>query len=112
VTTGFGLLPYGSVVTAVRIFASTHSMLEATAFGRDLEYDIPIMSDDTLSQDFVPGATNGKRYFVRMALLDQSNNVVQYFPPMDTLPKSCTTAPDATCPYAVTPDQVVSLIRR
>jgi hypothetical protein len=111
--TGFPSLSYGSEVKKVRVYMSSagkgspipHSIL--TPANLTVEEDGAELSDSV-----VDGLENNVRYAFRVALVDEANNVVQFFPSATTATANgCDSSPPAAnCPWAATPDQVLGLL--
>lgn len=103
----FPYLSYGSVATHVRVFISEESMLKATpAESTFYPVDLEIALDGaSLKSATIDRLENGRTYFFRIALVDVAGGVVQFYPGMDNLPASCTTAPDSTCEFSATPSK-------
>ncbi|MGZ3723518.1 MAG: hypothetical protein ACXVA9_11335, partial [Bdellovibrionales bacterium] len=81
-TTNFPNLAYGSVGTAVKVLLSNVSLDKATPKDRvEPETDLAVASGTAeLDQDYIDDVKNGTTYYVRLAVVDQANNMVQFFP--------------------------------
>jgi hypothetical protein len=115
-TSQFPLLSYNSTkAVKVRVFASDANMDGAIATS-GLVKDLNIIDDGAAGASFdkniVDGLENGKLYFFRLAVVDEAQNVVLYYPDQASLPTVCTTAPDSSCAYSATPDQVLGLLSK
>ncbi len=107
------LVSESSEVVAVRVMASPISMDQANVREAVATADLPVTeAGSSLGSMILEGLENNKLYFIRVAVLDQAHNVIQYFPDQVGLPTSCTSAPDASCPYSVTPDQVLGMLTK
>jgi len=103
---GFPLMSYGASVAAVRVYASDKSMSEAYQGHAVANVDLGVADDGSgLKTNYIDGLNNGTPYYVRLALVDQAANIVQYYPDLLSLPSNCLagTADPASCPYAATP---------
>lgn len=111
---GFPSLSYGTKVKAVRMFISDTDLATANSTQAPLEdADINIIDNgDNLERNIVDGLENDKRYFFRLALVDEAENVVQHFPDTSA-DASCTlsTAP-ADCAYDAIPSEVLGLLSK
>ncbi len=109
---GFPIMGYsGAKAKAVRVFMSDTKMADA-APGSGLESeDLSVVDDGAnLLNNVVDGLTNGTTYAFRIALVDEANNIVQFFPPANS--GTCDNTPWDTsdCRYIATPDQVLGLL--
>lgn len=113
----FPLLGYGTKAKAVRVYFSDTSLTNATPTGAEYPpVDIALTSTgDNLENNIVDGLENNKLYFFRVALLDEANNVIQFYPDPNQAPANdaaCTSAPAASCPFAATPSEVLGLLSK
>lgn len=110
----FPTLSYGTKAKFVRVFFSDTSLTNAKPADPEFEpVDIALTeSGDNLDHNIVDGLENDKLYFFRVALLDEANNVVQYFPDPAIVDPNCTSAPTAQCIYAATPSEVLGLLSK
>jgi hypothetical protein len=118
----FPILPYNTKVTAVRVFKSKTSLDDANYTNADTT-DLNLASDSSsvdFSRNIVSGLTNNQLYFFRLAMLDEANNVVQFFPNTTATDASGTAHPECTvaggasasCPFSATPTQVLGLLTK
>ncbi|MBX3020815.1 MAG: hypothetical protein KF799_04000 [Bdellovibrionales bacterium] len=110
----FPFLNYSTKAKKVRVFISNTSMDNATPLGAEnYPADISLTdSGDNLERNVVDGLDNGTLYFFRISLLDEANNVVQFYPAPAILGAECTTAPDSTCAFSATPSEVLGLLSK
>ncbi|MGE0526973.1 MAG: CFI-box-CTERM domain-containing protein [Bdellovibrionales bacterium] len=111
-TTGFNSLTYGSKAKFARFFISDQNLTQAHAESGLAPEDLEIVDGgDELTNNIISGLENGTTYTLRVGLVDEANNVVQYFPAAGAYP-DCESTPvnDANCPFAVTPDEVQGLL--
>lgn len=110
----FNNMAYGVLATSVRIFVSSQNMDNAVPGKTDFDpQDLNVNSNKELDHPFIDGVQNDKTYFVRIALVDQAKNVVQFFPDQASLDTNCTGATaTAACIYAVTPEVVLGLLSK
>jgi hypothetical protein len=107
---GFPTVGTGKIV-AVRVFYTDQGLdnLAPTAKSTDL----PVASDGSgVDRKIVSGLTNNTTYVFRIALLDEANNVLQFFPGNGGN-STCDSgaAPNFTnCPWAATPEKVLGLL--
>lgn len=113
----FPLLNYSTKATAIRVYFSDTSL--ANAQPGDPEYapvDLRLNTAGDLDNSVVDGLTNDTLYYFRIALLDEANNVVQYFPDQNNVDASCLLTPTdpgvTQCPYVATPSQVLGLLTK
>lgn len=105
--TGSGTLGYGGKLTKVRVFVAEGNMTNAHPEGGLTPEDLPVVENGTtLDNSVVDGLENDKEYYVRIASVDEANNVVQFFPAAGT--ESCDTG--GACTYKVTPSEVLGLL--
>ena len=108
----FPTLYGGAKAVSTRVFLSTTAMDDANILTANLTRDLTISSGADgadFNSNIVDGLANGTTYFVRLAQVDQGGNILYYFPDKLTA-TTCATA--ATCPYIVTPDQVLGLLSK
>lgn len=127
-TDNFPTLGYGGTAQKIRVYTSDQNMTDA-APGRGLTpKDIALDSKGTFRQsDTVDGLVNGQPYVFRVALVDEANNVVQFFPGDQTQTGTpggnvnCDTQTPPVvdykrvgtgCPYAAKPDQILGLLSK
>lgn len=110
---GFPILPYGGTATKVRVYTSDINMADAVPGGGFEPQDLNVSSATSaeLNTNIVDGLTNGTPYAVRVAVVDDANNIALFFP--DAGSGNCDTQipPDPIgCDYAATPDAVLGLL--
>jgi len=107
-TSVFPTLGYGGLIKTVRVFIGETNMTDAVP-GSFAPQDLAVIEDgNTLQNNVVDGLENGKEYWFRVGLVDEANNLVQFFPPPGTnTDGDCDTA---SCKYSATPDQVLGLL--
>ncbi len=112
-TTGFPSLGYGGKVAKVRIFHSSEGLASATIESSDSS-DLNVATDGSnLERNVVTaGLTNNTTYIFRIAMVDEANNVVQFFPNV-AADATCDDADPVVrrgCPWAATPEEVLGLL--
>lgn len=109
---GFPVLGYaGASAQFVRIFSSDVSMDDAVPGGGLETEDLPVVDNgDNLERNVFSGLTNGTTYAFRIGLVDEANNVVQFYPPDNS--GTCDAVPfnNSNCKYIATPDEVLGLL--
>jgi hypothetical protein len=120
---GFSFI-YGGTATAMRVFAATTSLNDAHAANSGVTYsDIAIDSTSSpfhLENNYIDGLENQVSYYFRIAMVDNGNNIVQYYPEYNdtgnggsTFGTECTSAPDpTTCIFSATPTEVLGLLTK
>lgn len=102
VTPGFPVLGYGSAAQAVRVFISDKSMEEARPYAGLIHEDLQVKDDSSgLITSVVGGLDNNKKYFFRIGLLDEAQNIVQMFPNADACADK-----SKPCAFSATPASV------
>ncbi len=111
--TNFPNLGYSSEAKKVRVFMSAAGSDSANP-ENSLEPEDLIIDEDgaELDDSTVDGLENGTRYFFRIALKDEAENIVQFFPSKAAADaEGCNTVPIPDgCDWAATPDQVLGLL--
>lgn len=109
---GFPLLTYGAKATGLRVYLADTKLPDAVP-GSGLDPQSLSLVDDggNLDKPVVDGLDNNKLYFFRIAVLDEAQNVVLFYPDMTARPE-CDTAPSTTCQYSATPSQVLGLLSK
>ncbi|NJL24066.1 MAG: hypothetical protein HC902_02030 [Calothrix sp. SM1_5_4] len=106
----FATLTYGGITskaTKVRVFISDQNMTSAHVESGIEHEDLNVVESGAyVDKDVVDGLENGTRYFFRVALVDEGQNVLQYFPAAD----ACTTGAPEDCAYSAVPDEVLGLL--
>lgn len=102
--------------TGVRVFVSDES-LENAAPGLNLDADksddLALNSDGQFADDpIIEGLENGKLYAVRIAMLDEGQNVIQFFPDHDAEAACAAPLNPNTCDYVVEPSEVLGLLSK
>jgi len=123
-TIGAGGNPgYAGTAKKLMVFFSDVSLKDAVPGGENsfdpVRLTISGEGDEVgLDSRYVNNLENGTTYFFRIALMDEANNVVQFFPDLDlstsdpTSEAACNTSPSAACKYSGTPDEVVGLLSK
>jgi hypothetical protein len=114
-----GSFNYGGTFKKLMVFMSPDSLAKANPKDGLDPAELNFEDDGaTLSDSIVDGLENGQLYFFRIAIADEANNIVQFFPPYDLSSTSaddqlhCNTSPSADCPYSATPDEVQGLLSK
>lgn len=110
--TNFPTLGYGSKAVGLRVFHASTGLAGATAESAD-STDLKFSTDgNNLERNVVStGLNNGTTYIFRIAMLDEANNVVQFFPAAGADAACDDPAQFTACAYAATPDQVLGLLK-
>ena len=118
-TQDFPLLSYATTIKGVRVFAAETNLPDANARSASKTQDLPVSDDgSSLAKNIIDGLNNGTRYFIRVAMLDEAQNVVMYSPdPAVDVDKAgateCATPSGATvgaCAYSAIPQKVEGLL--
>jgi hypothetical protein len=105
VHSSFPRLGYGLNAKALRVFISDVDMTKATPKDAVRTVDLKIVNG-TLVDTVIKGLTNGQEYFFRVALVDQANNAVLFFPEHG-VDLSCDSGDVQACRWAAMPDVAV-----
>ena len=92
----FPHMSYGADIRSVRVFASNAAMAKATAASSSAITDFVLKPGNIQ----VNGLHSGSVYYFRLGLVDEANNLVQYYPGLNDLPAGCTQGPSFLCPFA------------
>lgn len=126
-TSGFPTMGYGGTAQKIRVYASDQNMTDAAPDHGLSPKDISLDSNGTFRQsDTVDGLVNGQPYVFRIALVDEANNVVQFYPGDQTQTgtpggnANCDTQTPPVvdipvgsgCPFAAKPDQILGLLSK
>jgi len=105
---------YGGKATKMRVYISSVDLTQATYKDTLQPAELPLDGTGGLTNKIVDGLENGVTYAFRFGLVDQAENVVQYFPSKTPVDLACNSAPlDVnTCRYAAAPDQVLGLLTK
>jgi hypothetical protein len=117
-TSDFPYLGYNSTIKAVRVFVSETNLPDANPQAATKTQDLPVSDDGaSLAKNIVDGLDNGTRYFFRLGMVDEAQNVVMYSPDptvdTDAANTDCSSPPAGDtngCKYSVKPDQVEGLL--
>jgi hypothetical protein len=105
----FPALPtYASTITNVVVLASTKSLSEAP--NQAAVFPVPPNLDNGMGL-YVDGLTNGTPYYLRLGMVDEAGNIVQYYPDRLGTDQNGVAHPECfgaaanalTCPFAATP---------
>lgn len=111
--TNFPVLTYGIATKAVkvRVYHSDQGLASAHAESAD-PTDITVTADgNTLDRNVVSaGLSNNTTYVFRIAMVDEANNVVQFFPAPNADATCDAGTPFTGCPWAATPEEVLGLL--
>ena len=103
----FPTMGYSAKIKKVRVFFSSTGLATANVDASspvDLEVET-----NQLSDSIVDGLTNDTPYVFRLGLVDEAENVVQFFPAVGA-GTNCETTPFTGCEYSATPSQVLGLL--
>ena len=117
-TLDFPNLGYNSSIKAVRVFVAETNLTDANPHAASKTQDLPVTDDGaSLAKNIVDGLSNGTRYYFRLGMLDEAQNVVMMSPDpandTDAANAECTTPSGGTsssCKYSAAPDQVEGLL--
>lgn len=113
VHTDFPNLQYGSTIKKVRVYMSAQGSEFANPDSSLQPADLTVEEGGANIDDaVVEGLENGTRYFFRIAMVDEAENIVQFFPSKALADaQACNTdPPPSTCQWTATPDQVLGLL--
>ena len=122
-TNNFPSLSYGSTILNTHVYLSDVSLDKATPKDHiQPDNNLPTVAGSAeLTQDFIDEVINDKLYFVRLAMMDESNNIVQFYPDIKGTDKfgvdnsaicNSTGTPGKSCPFSVVPNQVLGLLNK
>jgi hypothetical protein len=111
-------------VRKVRVFMSDQGLSQATAASGFEPADLTVDTNgNEITDSIVDGLENGRRYAIRIAMMDEADNVVQFYPSTALVTgtdsqghayncDALSTDPSAPdyCPFAATPDEVLGLL--
>ncbi len=109
--TNFPAMSYGAKVTAIRVMHSSAGMETANLDASDPK-DLTLNTEGKPNSNVVDsGLSNDTTYVFRVAMVDEANNVVQFFPAATTNANCDSTNPGFNgCPWAATPEKVLGLL--
>ncbi len=109
--TNFPTLSYGTKAVKVRVYHSAAGLASANVDSTETT-DITVSSDgNTLDRNVVTnGLSNNTTYVFRIAMVDEANNVVQFFPAPAADATCDAGTPFTGCPWAATPEEVLGLL--
>lgn len=113
VDTSFPNTAYGSTIRKVRVYMSDQGSEFANPDSSLQPADLSVEEGGANIDDaVVDGLANGTRYFFRVAMVDEAENVIQFFPSKALADaQSCNTnPPPSSCQWTATPDQVLGLL--
>lgn len=107
----FPNLSHGGKIAGVRVFIGEGNMTAAVP-GSGLEpVDLAVVEDGSfLSDSKVDGLTNGTKYWFRLGLRDEANNIGYFWPPAAHVDVNGANCDTSDCVYTATPDEVVGLL--
>jgi len=110
-SSNFPNLSSGGKIIGVRVFIGQDNMTNAKPGSGLTPVDLSVVEDgNTLDNSIVDGLTNGTKYWFRLGLRDEANNIGYFWPPdahVDVNGANCDTS---ECVYSATPDEVVGLL--
>lgn len=107
----FPNLAHGGKIAGVRVYIGEGNMTAAVP-GSGLEpVTLSVVDDGSfLSDSKVDGLTNGTKYWFRLGLVDEANNVGFFWPPTAHIDANGANCDTTDCVYTATPDEVVGLL--